>query len=157
MNSVAHRKNFSCIKDGADKLLDYHGVFTAFHELFLPDCTPGDTLSSEAREGLAYMFKLLAEDAINTHTPLFGAWEELTRWKAMRKVSFSIRPDEMQETLEDVRYMTAFLQRAFKVWNEAGYSETPEEREGLLTVLHIISDKARAVSEALAPGKEAQK
>ena len=69
MNSVAHRKNFSCIKDGADKLLDYHGVFTAFHELFLPDCTPGDSLSSEAREGLAYMFKLLAEDAINTHTP----------------------------------------------------------------------------------------
>lgn len=75
----------------------------------------------------------------------------------MRNVSFSIRPDEMQEALEDIRYMTAFLQRAVMVWNEAGYSETPEEREGLLTVLQIISDKARAVSEALAPGKEAQK
>lgn len=62
----------------------------------------------------------------------------------MRKVSFSIRPDEMRETLEDVRYMTAFLQRAVMVWNEAGYAETPEEREGFITVLQIISDKARA-------------
>ncbi len=80
MNSVAHRKNFSCIKDGADKLLDYHGVFTAFHELFLPDCTPGDTLSSEAREGLAYMFKSCWLRTPSTRTPpLFGAWEELTR------------------------------------------------------------------------------
>ena len=72
----------------------------------------------------------------------------------MRNVSFSIRSDEMRKTLEDVRYMTAFLQRAFMVWNEAGYSETPEE--GFLTVLQIISDKARAVSDALAPGKEAR-
>ena len=60
---------------------------------------------------------------------------------------------EMQETLEDVRYMTAFLQRAFMVWNEADYAETPEEREGFLTVLQIISDKARAVSDALEPAK----
>lgn len=75
----------------------------------------------------------------------------------MRNALFSVRPDEMRETLEDVRYMTAFLQRAFMVWNEAGYSETPEEREGFLTVLQIISDKARAVSDALEPGKEAQK
>lgn len=74
----------------------------------------------------------------------------------MRNVSFSIRSDEMRETLEDVRYMTAFLQRAFMVWNEAGHSETPEEREGFLTVLQIISDKARAVSDALAPDKEAR-
>ena len=74
----------------------------------------------------------------------------------MRNVSFSVRPDEMQEALEDVRYMTAFLQRAFMAWNEAGYSETPEEREGFLTVLQIISDKARAVSDALASDKEAQ-
>lgn len=74
----------------------------------------------------------------------------------MRNVSFSIRPDEMRETLEDVRYMTAFLQRAFMTWNEAGYSETPDEREGFLTVLQIISDKARAVSDALASDKEAQ-
>lgn len=58
---------------------------------------------------------------------------------------------EMQETLEDVRYMTAFLQRAFMVWNEADYAETPEEREGFLTVLRIIGDKARAVSDSLAP------
>lgn len=72
----------------------------------------------------------------------------------MRNASFSVRPDEMRETLEDVRYMTAFLQRAFMVW--AGYSETPEEREGLLTVLQIISDKARAVSEALESVKEAR-
>lgn len=79
MNSADHRKSLSSVKEGADKLLDYHGVFTAFHELFLPDCTPGNSLSSEAREGLAYMFKLLAEDAINMHSPLFGAWEELTR------------------------------------------------------------------------------
>lgn len=79
MNSADHRKNFSCVKDGADRLLDYHGVFTAFKELFQQACTPGDSLSSEAREGLAYMFKLLADDTINTHTPLFGAWEELTR------------------------------------------------------------------------------
>ena len=69
----------SSVKEGADKMLNYCEVFTAFKELFLPNCCPGNSLSSEAREGLAYMFKLLADDAINMHTPLFGAWEELTR------------------------------------------------------------------------------
>lgn len=69
----------SSVKEGADKMLHYCEVFTAFKELFLPDCCPGNSLSSEAREGLAYMFKLLADDAINMHMPLFGAWEELTR------------------------------------------------------------------------------
>lgn len=58
---------------------------------------------------------------------------------------------EMREHLEDVRYMTAFLQRAFTVWNEADYAESPEEREGFLTVLRIIGDKAGGVSDALAP------
>ena len=61
---------------------------------------------------------------------------------------------EMREHLEDVRYMTAFLQRAFMVWNEADYAESPEEREGFLIVLRIIGDKAEAVSEALAPASE---
>ena len=61
---------------------------------------------------------------------------------------------ELREALEDVRYMTAFLQRAFMGWNEADYAETPEEREGFLTVLQVISDKARAVSDSLAPASE---
>ena len=60
---------------------------------------------------------------------------------------------ELRESLEDVRYMTAFLQRAFMVWNEADYAESPEEREGFLTVLRIIGDKVEAVSEALTPAK----
>ena len=78
-DSDARRKALSSVKEGADKMLHYCEVFTAFKELFLPDCCPGNELSSEAREGLAYMFKLLADDAINMHMPLFGAWEELTR------------------------------------------------------------------------------
>lgn len=69
----------SSVKEGADKMLHYCEVFTAFHELFQPDCAPGNSLSSEAREGLAYMFKLLADEAINTHMPLFRAWEELDK------------------------------------------------------------------------------
>lgn len=75
----ARSEALSNVKEGADKMLHYCEVFTAFHELFQQACTPGDSLSSEAQEGLAYMFKLLADDTINTHTPLFGAWEELTR------------------------------------------------------------------------------
>ncbi len=75
----------------------------------------------------------------------------------MRNASFSVRPDEMRETLEDVRYMTAFLQRVVMVWDKADFSPTPDETEGLITVLQVISDKARAVSDALEPGKEAQK
>lgn len=75
----ARSEALSSVKKGADKMLHYCEIFTAFHELFLPGCCPGNSLSSEAREGLAYMFKLLADDAINTHTPLFRAWEELDK------------------------------------------------------------------------------
>lgn len=75
----ARSNALSSVKEGADKMLHYCEVFTAFKKLFQPDCAPGKSLPSEAREGLAYMFKLLADDAINTHTPLFRAWEELTR------------------------------------------------------------------------------
>lgn len=69
----------SSVKEGADKMLHYCDVFTTFRELFRSDCGENKVLSSDAREGLAYMFKLLADDAINMHMPLFGAWEELTR------------------------------------------------------------------------------
>lgn len=69
----------SSVKEGADKMLHYCEIFTTFKELFLPDCCPGKSLSSEAREGLAYMFKLLAKDAININTSLFSTWEELTK------------------------------------------------------------------------------
>lgn len=75
----ARSEALSSVKEGADKMLHYCEVFTAFKELFLPDCTPGDSLSSEAREGLAYMFKLLAEDAVNINTSLFIAWKELDK------------------------------------------------------------------------------
>lgn len=77
--SHAGSEALSRVKGGADKMLHYCEVFTAFKELFLPDCCPGNSLSSEAREGLAYMFKLLAEDAVNINTSLFSAWEELTK------------------------------------------------------------------------------
>lgn len=42
------------------------------------------------------------------------------------------------------------------VWDKADFSPTPDETEGLITVLQIISDKARAVSDALESGKEAR-
>lgn len=41
-------------------------------------------------------------------------------------------------------------------WDKADFSPTPDETEGLITVLQIISDKARAVSDALESGKEAR-
>ena len=66
------------IKEGADKLLLCSYVFTAFHELFQPSKTAADILLSDpGREGLAYMFKLLADDAVDLYQPLFAAWEEL--------------------------------------------------------------------------------
>lgn len=75
----ARSEALSSVKEGADKMLHYCEIFTTFKELFLPDCCPGKSLSNEAREGLAYMFKLLAKDAININTSLFSAWRELTK------------------------------------------------------------------------------
>lgn len=70
---------FSVIKEGADRLLHYADVFTALQTLFNSNCSEDKTFSSDAQAGLAYMFKLLADDALETFEPLCVACEGLSK------------------------------------------------------------------------------
>lgn len=72
-------ETFSVIKEGADRLLHYADVFTALQTLFSSSCSEDKTFSSDAREGLSYMFRLLADDALELFEPLCVVYEELSK------------------------------------------------------------------------------
>lgn len=82
-NANAHSsyEALSCIEQGVNKMLYLSDVFTAFQELFSINCGTDKGLSAEAREGLVYLFKLLADDAGNIYEPLYEAYEVLKTQK----------------------------------------------------------------------------
>lgn len=72
------REALSRIREGADKMLRFCEVFTALQAMFHDDTDADKTLSGDARCGLVYMFKLLADDAIEELWPLLKACEALS-------------------------------------------------------------------------------
>lgn len=67
------------IKKVANNLLNYNDIFLALHELLQSSISTPLSLSAEGREGLAYMFKLLADDAEGLSWIFLTAWEELKK------------------------------------------------------------------------------
>lgn len=73
---------FPHIQTAADKLLLCSEAFVAFHDLFQPSNTTTDLLLSDpGREGLAHIFKLLADDALDSYLPFTEELEDLKRSK----------------------------------------------------------------------------